>query len=81
MKIKFEVKWFNQYGSVITSLSVAVAESAEETFKNFLKNAPKKVLKTWESVEFINSEKKYLVLRNWWEETGMNWENSNEVLI
>ena len=75
-KIIVKVSWHTEFSFVTTEFKVEPKNTQEETFQETLKVIPKKVLKTWESMEFENIE----VRKDWLLETDFDFTKSHQVL-
>ncbi len=75
-KIIVKVSWHTEFSFVTTDFKVEPKNTQEETFQETLKVIPKKVLKTWESMEFENIE----VRKDWLLETDFDFTKSHQVL-
>ena len=80
-KIIVNASWHTEFSFVIIdfivqSFKVEHKNTQEETFQETLKVIPKKVLKTWESMEFENIE----VRKDWLLETDFDFTKSHQVL-
>src|SRR6478672_7497749 len=76
--IEFQVDFTTEFGAATNKRKIKTSTTAEETFKNCLKKLPKKIEKTWESIEFPFGKQTFKVSRHWLHETNFNWELSHE---
>ena len=77
--IDFTVDFRTEFGNATDKRKCAIADTAEQTFKNALGKMTKQIAKTWEVIEFPFNGEKIVVSRDWLIETDFDWEQSHEV--
>ena len=76
-KINFTVGFRTEFGNATDKRKCTKGTTAEETFKSALSSLPKRISKTWESIEFEFENEKITVCEHWLEETDFNFSQSH----
>ena len=77
-RLEFGILEFNSIGSKEIKMN-EILDTAEQTFNACLLLIPKRLLKTWQSIEFEFNNQTILVCKHWLIETNFDFENSHQI--
>lgn len=75
----FDVNYRTEFGGFPKETRKAIFKNdVEEFFKEILNCLPKRILKTWESIEFTFNNNRYEIRKDWLEETNYDFQKSHQ---